>query len=145
MLCLLGEIGKEGDGSSTTTNNDHLLSRVVEVLGPGLWVDPLALVLIHAWNFGLESLIIVVVSAAENDKLGGDYSGGVRLCVIPVDFPNPLLARPFRVTDSRVELNIWVDIELFCRLLDVLVNRLTVRDGLVRCPRLEGETEREHV
>ena len=146
MCGLLGHRRDQRHGGRAAADHDDPLALVVEVLGPVLRVDHLALEALAAGELGRVALVVAVVAAAHREEAAGEAGASRRCrCVRP----RPSSARP--AVDHCAETTRWLK-----RILssipsslggapDVVEDRGAVGDRLRLGPRLEAEAERVHV
>ena len=140
---LFGDLGKEGDGGRTTADNHHRLVVVVEILGPELRVDGLALEVAQSRDGALQGLIVVVVSGTENDEARG-VGLGLAL-VVDIQGPDIIGAGPVGGDEFVLEMNMVVDAVLVGGVAHVLGDRAALRDRIVLVPGMPGEAKGEQV
>ena len=139
----IGQRWNESHCRRTAADHDDLLARVVEVLGPVLGVDDGALEVLRAGELRRVALVVVVVAAASEQEVAGD----LHLFAVALDAKRPPVVRVGPVGGDHLLAvpDVLVDAGLGDRLLEIVHDRRAVGDGLLGRPRLEPESEGEHV
>src|SRR5271154_1354189 len=128
-----------------TTDHYDSLPRIIESLGPLLWMQKLSLKPLHARKFRAETLFVAIVAAAHVKELA----------VHPDDPPvvfHPRLNRPARFgrrpgsPDHLVpESDVAINSELRGGVTDVIPNGRSAGDRLLRLPWPERKSQGVHI
>lgn len=140
---LLGHLGEESDGRGATADDHDLLVFIVEVFGPELGVDCLALEIVDAGDGGLQRSVVVVVTGAEDDEARG--VGLLVAIVVHVERPDVVATRPVGGPESVAEEDVGVDAVLLGGILHVLGDGGALGNGVVLVPRVPGKTKGEEI
>ena len=139
----IGKGGNQSHSGRPAADHHDLLALVVEVLRPVLRMDDGAAEVLGARELRRIALVVVVVAAGREEERGGDLD----LFPAPVDAKRPAVVGvgPVRGDDLLAVADVLVDAVLGDGLLEVGHDRRPVGDRLLGRPRLEPESEGEHV
>jgi len=114
-------------------------STYVKILWPKLWMHNLALEIFDTGNLGWQRILIIIISSGEKHKLGVH---NLLLTINVQTQPPPLLVcAPFGILDLVAVLDLAIDPVQGCCLFDVRLDRGTIGNGLLLCPRPPGESK----
>ncbi len=75
MGCLVHHCRDKGNGCRSTTNDDHTLAAVVEILRPQLGMYYLALKVLFTWKIRLVTFVVIVIAGTNHQEIAGIVSG----------------------------------------------------------------------
>ena len=140
MAHLVGDGRDQGRGRGARSDQQDLLSFVVQIGRPGLRVDNAPLILIHARPLRGVALVVAVVALAHPKEVRRERQGLARVGPLGVNGPQARLARPCGAKDLVAVANVAGDIVLFDHLAHVFQDFVGRGDRRSR-PRLEAIAE----
>src|ERR1700688_2362262 len=134
---LVGHRRDQRHRGGAAADHHYALARIVEVLGPMLGVNDLALKALGSLELWCVALVVAVVAACAEQPAARDVDRLTGVRAYRLHRPARLLARPLRTNHLVAEANVALDPVLVGRLADVAQDRWAVGDRLFVSPWLE--------
>ena len=141
----LGHDRNDRHCSRAASDDDDLLPRIVEPLGPELGMKKLSGEAVAASELGQIGLFIVVIARTHVEPIGGECLGRSGVASFDLDGPGRGRAVEVGPANPAVEADMAAQVVLVGDPVDVVEDRRPVGDCLGLGPRLERITKRVHV
>ncbi len=144
MGAVVGDVRDERGGGGAGADHHDLLVGEVDLVGPLLRVDHLALEVVEAGPLGRVAGVVPVVALAHPEEAGGEVQLLVGVGAADGDLPPPLVGGPLGGVDAVVVADVRLEVVLVDHLAEVLQDLLGAGDGRTE-PGLEAVAEGEQV
>src|SRR5580704_10529676 len=141
---ILGKRRNQRHRRSAAANDNDSLARIIEGLGPLLWMHELPLKPFHTRKLRAEPLFVTIVTAAHIKK-AADQSHDPSLFGLRLDRPARVCGRPGSSNHPMSQSDVAVD-AIVCRgLADIIPDGRSTCDCLVRLPWSKRKSEGVHI